>query len=230
LEEYTCKKIENKNRIQEIDRLRQKQHYETIRKQDKEIRKFRHDIRKQLKSLHGKIKLGNSDLALEQIEMIIGSYNEIESIVGVKTGSDSIDANLFFLRNEPKHSSTHFEWNGFIPDTLRIADDDLTNLMVNALENSFDATTKIKNGYINVKIKSDEYSLYIRVANNYQGKLNFKDGNYATTKNDKDNPGLGLSIIKEVVKKYKGEIEINHNDSEFSVEIVFSRNVYDDVD
>ena len=223
------KKLENKNRIQEIDRLRQKQHYETIKKQDKEMRKFRHDIRKQLKSLHGKIKLGNSHLALEQIEMIIGNYNEIESLTGVKTGSNSTDANLFFLRNEPKHSNTHFEWDGVVPNNLQISEDDLTHLMVNALENSFDATSKIKtDGYVKVKIKPDKYSLYIRVANNYEGKLNYKNDYYTTTKNDKENHGFGLSIMKEVVKKYKGEIEIYHDDSEFSVEIMFSKNVYDD--
>lgn len=215
------KKIENRSRLQSLNSRRQKQHYEILKQQNKEIQKFKHDIRKQLKVLYRLLMQEKYDDAYERIESLIGTYEEIEDIVEIKTGSDVIDANLYFLQRERGYKNINVEWTGWFENRIEMTNEDIIALFVNLIENAFEATSKsLNDSYVKIFVDEDDKDTYIKVQNSYNGEIAFYNRKYKTTKQNKSEHGLGLVIVKEVVEKYGGNIKISHGEYEFVVEIV----------
>ena len=56
--------------------------------------------------------------------------------------------------------------------------------------------------------------------NTYAGKLKKEGDHYLTTKNEADWHGIGLESVAAIVKSYKGELELFHDDICFYVGII----------
>ena len=93
----------------------------------------------------------------------------------------------------------------------------LSNVLDNAIEylNSHDLVDK----YIDVTVIEHQNILVVSVKNpTYQ---DFKyDSSMGTTKKDKLNHGYGLSIIKNIVNRYDGNVEFESSNNTFSVNIL----------
>ncbi|MEI3516547.1 MAG: GHKL domain-containing protein [Clostridia bacterium] len=52
------------------------------------------------------------------------------------------------------------------------------------------------------------------------GRSRKKEKCYPTTKENKDQHGIGLNNVRKVVEKYDGEMDCHHTDDIFTVEIL----------
>ena len=197
---HHLKNVENRNRLQNLNLQRQKQHYATLKMQHEEVQKFRHDIRKQLRVLYRMLMQENYEKACERVQGLMGTYKEIEELAGIKTGSDVIDANLYFLQREGRYADVQVEWEGWFENRVKMDDDDIIVLFVNLIENAFEAASKVlKDAYVKIMIEENDKDTYIKVQNNYNGIMDFRNGTYKTIKPHPKGHGLGLTIVEEVV-------------------------------
>lgn len=106
--------------------------------------------------------------------------------------------------------------------SLRIMDSsDIYTLFGNALDNSIEAVEKLDVNKRIIDINIDDYfdNIMISISNYYNGKLDIQNGVINTIKEDKRFHGYGLSSIKSIVKKYKGEMVVSHKNNTFILKI-----------
>ena len=94
-------------------------------------------------------------------------------------------------------------------------------MLVNAIE----ANCKLEKENRQLQIETKPYNnmLSIYISNNCDGNYyyNNSDGSLLTSKNNNRNEhGIGIKRIKEIIKKYDGIVDITPQDNTFSVSIL----------
>lgn len=106
-------------------------------------------------------------------------------------------------------------------DSVFIEDVDLNMLLSNVLDNAIEYLNShdLVDKYIDVNIIEHQNILVVSVKNPTYQSFNY-DSNMGTTKKDKLNHGYGLSIIKNIVNRYDGNVEFESSNNTFSVNIL----------
>jgi len=181
--------------------LEQRKQYEKAEEmQNEEIRKFKHDIKEHLIAINELAKNNQLKAVTEYLDDLLYNVEDIELIFEKITGSSIIDANLHHLKLKYQHLDIDFEWEGVIPQGIKMSNRHLTDLFTNLLKNAFEAVSKGDGEkYISIYIKKDEQFLYINIKNNHKNIFKQDDDHFETIKSDKQNHGFGLKTIKNIV-------------------------------
>jgi len=203
----------------------QKQYYGALSGQMDEIRAIKHDTRHFVNAIRRLIDEGKYD----ELKRFIGDYT-------VKTETDPIP---FFCENavansilgyyslKAKEVDIPFYCSCSIPKQLSLSDTDLCIVLGNALENAIEACSIMDNDdarFISNEVMVLNNQLLIKIKNSYNGLLNVRDGNYASTKDDKTR-GIGMQNIKKVVESYGGFIKTEHTENIFILMVAFPLSV-----
>ncbi|MGN0316443.1 MAG: GHKL domain-containing protein [Lachnospira sp.] len=108
---------------------------------------------------------------------------------------------------------------------IYISDFTLITILGNILDNAISAASKADNGYINLIIEQAGTYLAIHCENNHCEKIKKKEGRFISSKpssGSKSNPlhGLGIISLTNTVEKNGGSVDINYNDSVFTIDIL----------
>ncbi|MNC60330.1 hypothetical protein D3C75_1102000 [compost metagenome] len=94
-------------------------------------------------------------------------------------------------------------------------------ILHNALENAIEATKTIENAWIEVSSKQYKNSYLLTIRNPFVSKLEWGDNKLPiTTKREWIDHGIGLNNIREIARKYYGDIEIEVESSIFQINIL----------
>ena len=195
----------------------QEKYYLTLLDHESEIKKFRHDVKNHLLSLEALIKEGKNEEAVGYISELKGSFalNSPE----IRTGNTIVSA--IASDYVSKFPDAELEWNGLIPDELKISSVDVCTIFSNVLGNAFESAVKSETDKkVNVVIETVTNSMIITVRNSIGEPVVEKDGIFETSKEDKTNHGLGTQNIRSCVKSNSGEVEFNFDDKIFEVRII----------
>ncbi len=108
-----------------------------------------------------------------------------------------------------------------IPADIEVQPEDLSICLGNLLDNAIEAVGELpEERRINLRIFADGSNLYIEVRNKYQGQAKKHNGKYLSGKKDIAHHGYGLEIVKRIVAKYEGNLQIRDEEQEFEVEVV----------
>ena len=91
-----------------------------------------------------------------------------------------------------------------LPAELPINDDEFCTIFLNLFNNAFEACSQVDNPDIHITIKCIKSYLTLEVSNKINSELLSNNPELKTTKTDKENHGLGLKIIKDVVSRNDG--------------------------
>ena len=180
---------------------------------------IRHDINNHMASISTLVKSNEKEQTLQYISNILEHFAAERNYAS--SGNIIVDSiiNFKFQEAEQRRIKTTLDLN--IPKNLGVSPIDMTIILGNLLDNAIEAASKVKeNPYINVKLKYDKGRLLLQVDNPYAGELIEKDGRFFTTKEDKDNHGIGLESAKKVIQKYSGTMSVDYSDNIFSVVIL----------
>lgn len=193
----------------------QKRYYEQLEYQQKEIRAIRHDMKNQLLALLGELENENIDRAINEIK---GMLKEIEDTTAIfYTANSGMNAVLNFKVDEMKRKQICFSCEIDIPAELRIEARDLGTLIGNMLDNAIEACEKcFGKRYISLKAVYHNYSLIIVCENSTTGYVE----HLLTEKADKTVHGIGVISMKQIVKSYGGEIELESYRESFRVSCI----------
>ena len=80
--------------------------------------------------------------------------------------------------------------------------------------------TEKENRFVSLYMRYDKSNIIITVKNSYSGELEREDGVFKSLKSDKDNHGIGLKSINQVIEKYDGLIKINTKNNIFTANVL----------
>lgn len=111
-----------------------------------------------------------------------------------------------------------------IPATLPFDDIDMCIIIGNALDNAISGAKMAKSiKSVNIFMKFKHGNLVLKVKNSYDSKSTVWSGDgkkLITSKRDKTNHGMGISIIEETALKYKGIVNIKTEDTSFILSVL----------
>lgn len=184
-----------------------------------QLNAFQHDINKHISTMDDLVS-GKHYEALEayirSIKIRSPRHLELSS-----TGNVVIDSivNFEVSNSVLNQGNITFECNE-IPPVIAIDDYDVTVVLSNVLQNALFAAGKVETGKVDLNINYIKGVLYISIENNFDGTYIYNDGNYQTTRSEKENHGFGLSNVKTVVEKYDGKINIRQKDRKFNIDLL----------
>lgn len=183
---------------------------------EKRIRIMKHDMKHHLRELKELAKSDCHDEIIPYLDQMLNSVESTKSIV--ETKNISIDGVLNYMGAKALKKGILLEVYAAVPEDLKLNAFDFNIILGNLIENSIEASEKVKKPKIVIDIRYELNCIFIMIKNKYNGIIN-KKGEKIITSKDK-NHGLGLESIKNIVEKYNGENNISYNDEEFSVNII----------
>lgn len=205
------KKLEEQNMLAKISQ----KYYETMEQQHFEIRRLKHDLGNHLQTL--------LVLPEQQKEEYIREL--LENTTVTKTlnycGDSTVNAVLTVKESLMRQKKIRFQRRLDIGRELPFEKADICALYANALDNAIEACEKLKadKREIILESRTGKGMLVLKVKNpcletDYLLKT---DELPKTSKRDVKNHGFGLQSMKEIVKRYGGEMEINMQKEQFEL-------------
>ncbi len=89
------------------------------------------------------------------------------------------------------------------------------------MDNAIDAVKDVsqEEKRINLRIKVTNSNLFVLMENPYSKELHKRNGHYLTTKPDKEEHGLGLRMVEDIVERHHGSLDINDEMNRFKVKL-----------
>lgn len=215
-----------RKRDQDIDFAKaavERKHYESLEKVNKEHLKYIHDINIILGTISSLVQNNESDKALELLQKHQNSLHVIQKKIYC---NDSILNGLL----EDRISNAmmqQIEVSVDIDKTINfsfIDDLDKISIFGNVLDNAIEAVAKCENDkkiVVKMFMGNPNY-LVIKVRNTYHEVPIVFDGDFLTSKEDKQKHGIGMKRIKEITEKYGGMFSTSFEDEMFVVNLCLS--------
>lgn len=192
-------------------------YYQNIKNSMDSLRSLRHDFKNHLIVLNGYAMQNEIGKLQEYLQKISDTVTETAIIQTPHDLTSSI-LNAKSILCRQKHID--FLCHCLFSD-IHIPDFHLITILGNVLDNAITAAGKLKNGSISLSMEQTDTFLQIICKNNHQEHIVKKNGQFVSTK---ENPGLfhglGIQNIQNSVDALNGTLDIDYNDSFFTVSIL----------
>lgn len=211
------KYYKNLYEMNEVLLLQQKNYYQKVLDNEKETKKFRHDIMNHLMCISSLQANERYNDVTKYIEGLVDSVEDLHKCT--ITGNPTL--NIVIEDVLKKSLDIKIDVIGKFPEKVNLTDMELctmfSNLFLNAVTavQELDPTKKI----ITFETSCFEKSLIIKISNPVSKKAQINNNIPITSKKDKSIHGFGSMNIREVVEKYSGDIKYSCDDEKFEVEI-----------
>ena len=148
-------------------------------------------------------------------------FNTMEEF---QTGNVMLDHLLTQKVSEAREQQIHVITDILLISKISIKDNDLCAVLMNLLDNAIDASKAEIEKDIHITLSVVKNYLNIQVKNKCSYDVLKENKTLKTTKNDKDNHGLGLKIIHSIVDKYNGIFKASMENGYFVVHIMLELN------
>lgn len=192
------------------------EYYETLSKKNEEVRRFRHDIKNHMFCVETLLKEGDYKGAEEYLGGLKKSFCEMS--MKYQTGNMLVNAIVNDVAG--KYTGVLLDWNGLLPQKLKLPNPDVCVIFSNVLDNAFSAAAECARGKVDVSIQTAGNSLKILVENNMEKPIEEKEGRFITQKEDKGNHGFGIMNVRERVSVNGGSVEFSYTDMQFTTKII----------
>ena len=181
-------------------------YYKLLQEQDEKLRLLRHDFKKHLSSireLYGRGETKEADRYVEDLEKQMDriGHRYCENVV--------LDLMMNHYATAFSEKDVSFSADIRTETIENMQRDDITSLFGNLLENAYEATANLPGSYVEFSVtrtKDGEATLITMV--NTCDKDPFIDGEPVSTKESSGEHGYGIKSIRQVVRKYHGEINM----------------------
>lgn len=211
--------IENNLKLSEIKNKLMLENYKYIEENIQQTNIIWHDIKKHLQTMSTLIERNEIEKVKEYLSFI--QDNTVEILETIKCKNKVVNAILTNKISIARKKGISLEYDVNIPEDVGIYDLDLCSLFLNTLDNAIEACEKIESKDIpkSIKVKSHlkKGYLYLEVKNFKENEIKRESGKFITLKEDSQNHGLGITIIKNIVEKYNGFIDIKYDEITFNI-------------
>jgi hypothetical protein len=183
------------------------------------IRSQRHDFLNHVQTMYALLSNGKKEDQARYMKELMEEINEVNDIIRIgHPAFAALIQSKIALAMRTK-ILFHYHFTGLDGLSLGVKSVDIVKIIGNLIDNAFDEVNKFppESRVVSVKGWSDADSLYISVTNPAQG--DFKSEDYEkmfvigySTKTEDDHQGIGLSVVKNRIEHYKGNIEVSLED------------------
>lgn len=202
---YAIRVLEDHERLEEADKLAslRESYYQGLRREERQVRTLRHDLRNHLTVVQGLLERGETDGAVRYLSEIAAS----PAMGGRRIFCENETANVVLAAKAEAMDQAGLtgEFAVSLPKALPLADTDLCALLGNALDNAMEAAAKTRDKRITVRCRAERGLFMLRVENDYAGELSPE---LTTTKADKAAHGFGLAGMREIAERLGGSLEV----------------------
>lgn len=198
----------------------QARHYVMLSESNKELRRFRHDLKNLRIGMVNALASGDTKTALQMIENGEYSFNQAtDPLRRFDTGNGIVDAILGEKQIKAARTNSHIIFDGRIPQTA-FSPTDLCVIFGNALDNAIEACERIPidtEKVVSVSVNCNSGFAFIAISNPVAEKVVVHNNSIQTTKKDRSAHGFGLYSLQKIAKKYDGEVNISCEDHQFTI-------------
>lgn len=198
---------------------KQLEYYKNTELMDKELRKFRHDIRNHFICMGHLLANGNMEELNHYFHDLESTFSSSEQIYF--SGNPIIDAILNYDLNHSCSLQVKISVYGSLPQIRTVSSMDLCTLFSNILSNAIHSSNQCnesENPELSIHFQSGTRYFSIKISNSISESeiTAFFDNRKRET--DK-NHGFGLNKVKEVTEKYNGTFEQHISDRTVNTEV-----------
>ena len=214
IDKHTRREVEYKMRMErakiEMD-LTKSMNYTT-----EELYKLKHDLNKQISVLKNLYDMNDYDALGRSISNMAASLENAEKYYTIS--NTSVSALLNQKRMEALRNDIEFDAELMIDD-FAMEDIEICSVLGNILDNAIEANECVEQErrFINIKIIQEKEGYNIECENSLSVIPICIRKDYKTTKKDKKGHGLGISIVRNIVKEHGGTTKIDNTKTTFSV-------------
>ncbi|WP_165842305.1 sensor histidine kinase [Paenibacillus xerothermodurans] len=190
------------------------------------VREQRHDFINHIQTIHAFVTLQRYDQLKKYTNTLVGEIQIIHELININDPALSALMQAKIAQAESLHIVCEYDFKHM--DRLELSPikaTDVVKMFSNLIDNAFDATAELDKQHRRVKITGDVVNnqLLFKVGNagpeipaELKGKI-FESG--FSSKTGGENSGLGLHIVKQLVTRYKGTIQVTSANgyTEFSI-------------
>lgn len=199
----------------------QKEYYNVLSGQMNEIRAMRHDQR----HFAGVLERLSEEGKQEELRRFLQKYVHLTDTEPLPVFCENIVANsilgYYFL--QAKARGVPLRCACAIPSQLPVGDGNLCIVLGNALENAIEACEKLPDPagrFVDIKTRTLGGQLLIKIENAYDGRFNWCENGFSSTKSGKLH-GIGLNNIRKVVEGCGGFVKTQHSETVFTLMAAF---------
>lgn len=218
------KQAKKEQELLELRAIQQEQetnntYFELLEHQNDELQLFVHDTKNHYRALYDL-----SDEPEKLKKYIEGIVNDLEKTNQIgKTSNKLLDLILSKYDYICEKNDITFEKNIHNSDVSFMADNDLTSILNNMLDNAIESAVKSNSKIITIGINKLGNMLVFDITNSSDTPPLVKNGKLVSTKKSVGLHGYGFKSICRTAKKYNGDVEWEYNQyaKEFTVSIIF---------
>lgn len=218
-------KIKSDNKILVDNILKEYDYYLKVYREQSKVKEIYHDIKNHMICIRDMCENNDINNILNYIDKLeLGLKKHKNKDCNFNTGNmilDSILKNKYSLCKDKGikfYASMDFSKSGYMDMT------DICIIFSNIIDNAIEACEKIKSKKLlkEIKIESKyiEDFLVIKIENTKENQIILKKNKLITSKKNKYVHGIGLKNVHNVVKKYFGEVVIEHCENKFILKIM----------
>lgn len=194
--------------------------FKDYKEQQQDTIKFRHDWKNHMLLLQEMLEKEEYEKAESYFKELTAST--LESVHKIATGNELIDMILSTKMNALEENKITLQCKGVLSEFNFMKHVDVCILLSNLIDNAIEANEKVEGfRYISLKAKKTEQLFYLEIRNPMEGKLQLEDHRILTTKEEKDNHGIGLQNVQDIIEKYNGEYHITTENQEYVFQMVY---------
>ena len=211
---YAIQVLEDHERLEEANKLAslRESYYQGLRREERQVRTLRHDLRNHLTALRGLVDMGEDGKALQYIDQLADS----PALRGGKRlcENDAANAVLSAKAEAMGRSGLTADFAVSLPKALPLAEVDLCALLGNAADNAMEAAEEAEDKTVTLRCRAEKGLFMLRVENAYAGEL---APDLATTKADRTSHGFGLAGMREIAERLGGSLETRAGGGRFQL-------------
>ena len=207
-------------KIYELERTE----FNSLSETTERLRKMKHDMQIYVDAINVLAKDKKWDELIAYTEQYHNTLATTQS--GIATGNIAIDCILTAKLDYAEKHGIKTEYSIMAPENFPLDSVELSSILGNIWNNSIEAGERLiisdptEHPYIYFYIKPYQNMILIHIENNYDGVIKGSiDGDILSVKQGKEH-GLGIRLVKELVEKADGVLQITSDNKIFSVHIM----------
>lgn len=190
---------------------------EVILESEKKLKNIRHDMKHHINEIKILCMQDKKTELLKYLNEMTYFIEDSKQIVS--SGNADVDSLLNYMLKNAKDVLKEVNVICKLPEHMHHSFD-INIILGNLLENAIEASKKSEEKKLNLNISYSKGILSIFISNSYNGEIKENEKGLLTTKQKKNEHGIGLKSVNQIVEKYNGIMSTLYNENMFQVKLL----------